>query len=105
MGLCRFYARGCSAYSLPAVAEVHLQEMLYKCTYPSGHAGLDHGKLLVGRWLGSNGEALCHIAYEYNKKARYAHHSMFASACPTAIIYAQDCQMRILAYRRPSVAV
>ena len=83
-----------------------MQELLYKCVYRrSGHEGLDHGKLPLGRWLGSNGEALCHIAYEYKKKARYAHHSMFASACPTAIIYAQDCQMRILAYRRPSVAV
>ena len=46
------------------------QEILYRCVYLSGHAGLGHDKLPVGRWLGSNGEALCHIAYEYKKKAR-----------------------------------
>jgi hypothetical protein len=47
-----------------------VQEIVYKCVYPSGRAGLDHGNLPVGRWLGPNGEALCHIAYEYKKKAR-----------------------------------
>ena len=47
-----------------------VQEILYTCVYPFGHVHLDHGKLPVGRWLGSNGEALCHIAYEYKKKAR-----------------------------------
>ena len=45
-------------------------KILYSCVCRSGHTGLDHGKLPVGRWLGSDGETLCEIAYEYKKKAR-----------------------------------
>ena len=47
------------------------QEILYSCVCRSGHAGLDHGKLPVGRWLGLDGDTLCQIAYEYKKKARW----------------------------------
>ena len=47
------------------------QQISYSCTCRSGHAWLDHGKLPVGRWLGSDGEVLCQIAYECKKKARY----------------------------------
>ena len=45
------------------------QQILYSFTCRHGHAGLDHGKLPVGCWLGPNGAALCNIAYKHAKKA------------------------------------